>query len=412
MRLVSPAFNTVASRYLFETIILYEHPDRWKALNHIAGIFYLAPLVQCVQLPQLGYLPDCNRDDPEEGGPKHDCRLSIACGSYEHWDYYRDFRFCCTHRSNPPAGGPFAKMDFSSEEIYKRYLRWIEGERVMKQHVEEGTAPSLNLHQLTNLKHVETIGLREMRVIKRKYADFAETRRYFETGLIETNALHGSRYVPLCHLPTFMIACSASGKELTSLTIHRLDELFKGLEYNNDNPSLHLKHLRCLKIDLAGVWYNHQNMDDHTRLAPWVYKLEKLETVQILQNPEAGYNQADVPRLLRSVTFPKLKSFELKHGIASYQVLKYFLQGHNETLRSIYIQHPIMEKERWAKLKARYALGTPQACGKEVRLLGKPHTVYGSVDEDDEEKVDEEEQGTRDEQESDHEKEDDQDEEA
>ena len=182
--------------------------------------------------------------------------------------------------------------------------------------------------------------------------------------------------MPLCHLPTFLIAASVCSKNLTSLSIHRLDELFKGEEYNNDNPALQLRSLRSLGIDLADLWYSYDYLDDPTQLAPWVHNLQNLEELQIYQNGQRHYGQADVLRLLRHVSLPKLAKFSLHDGLVGYKVLKTFLSKHNATLRLIDIEKPIMEQERWEKLRERYILGAPLAHGKEVRLSKFPHWRY------------------------------------
>ena len=182
--------------------------------------------------------------------------------------------------------------------------------------------------------------------------------------------------MPLCHLPTFLIAASVSSRNLTSLSIHRLDELFKGKEYNNDNPALQLRSLCVLRIDLADVWYSYDSLNDPRELAPWVHNLPNLEELRIYQNCLRDWGQTDVLRLLRYVSLPKLAKFSLHDGMVGYKVLKTFLAKHNTTLRLIDIDNPIMVQERWDKLKERYSLGAPLAQGKEVRLSKFPHWQY------------------------------------
>ena len=167
-----------------------------------------------------------------------------------------------------------------------------------------------------------------------------------------------------------------SSRNLTSLSIHRLEELFKGKEYNNDNPALQLQSLQALRIDLAELWYSYDYLNDPRELAPWVHKLPNLEELQIHQNCMRDWDQTDVLRLLRHVSLPKLAKFSLHDGMVGYKVLKTFLSKHNATLRLIDIDNPIMEQERWNKLKERYILGAPLAQGKEVRLSEFPHWQY------------------------------------
>ena len=170
MRLVNSAFNKVASPFLFRSVLLYEHTKCYTALNKIACVPYLAPLVEGVQLAELGYLPDCCREDEGKDESIHDCQTDEACGSFDHWRSFRAGKRgpCSSAQFQPPAGGPMAKLSFYPQEMYKRYVAWRDGERTMKKHVRNGTAPSLHLRQLYNLRHIETVGLHKMRVIKRK----------------------------------------------------------------------------------------------------------------------------------------------------------------------------------------------------------------------------------------------------
>ncbi|CAF9939977.1 MAG: hypothetical protein HETSPECPRED_002120 [Heterodermia speciosa] len=370
LRLVNAAFNKVASPFLFRKVILYENSGRYAALKSIANVPYLAPLVEVVQLVNIGYLPDCHLDAEEREQSSHDCRTDLTCGSFAYWLSCRDQAKgpCASYEDNPPDGGPLAKLDFSPEATYIRYLSWRDGERIMKAHFSNGTGPHIDFELLPNLHHVKTVGLQEMRTIHRRWSYVPETRRFYETGLIEENGLKGSLYVPPCHLPTFIIASSIAGKELTSLTIHRLDELFQSNECNKDNIHLQLKSLRRLRIDLRKVCYSDDHLDDPAKLAPWVHNLESLEELRIHRSPHYWYRQADVIRLLRRISLPKLKYFELKYATVGFKVLKTFLSRHNETLQSVVVQYPRMDQERWDKLKERYKLGAPLAYGKEVRL--------------------------------------------
>lgn len=433
MRLVSPAFNKVASQYLFNTIILYEHPDRYEGLNKIAKTSYLAPLVEYVQLANLGFLPDCSiqhgapsiswENEGEEGKEEeeaeayegaaddwqaevrreeehpadegladegqadvgkdkeepHNCFTSEKCGSFSFWraitnHYDSVFQTIFLY---PPTGGPLSNLDFSPEAIYARYMTWRDGEFAMKAHIKNGTAPRLDLHFLPNLQNLEAVGLKEMRVINRSSRGgsfghaLPETRRYFETGLIEANALFGSRSATLTHLPTFMIAASACGKSLTSLTVHRVDELFQDQEHDYSNLAIGLPNLRSLKIDLREFWYDYSSMTDPTALAPWMHDLENLEELHVSQNSDAAYYQADVLSLLEELQFPKMTTVDFSNGILDFRVLAAFLSKYQETLSLVKVNRPFMEKHSWEEICQRYGPGSRFAEGKIVCLSEK-----------------------------------------
>ena len=376
MRLVNPSFNKVASRFLFRIVALYEHPDSYEALNNIASVPYLAPLVEGVQLANLGYLPDCFYDGNDEDS--HDCRAHGECGSFQYWKSFstRKDGPCSTFRTHPPAGGPCAALDFSPRACYQRYVAWRDGERTMKDHVTAGTAPVVDLELLPNLRSIDTVGLPEMRVIEREQRDpkhrsffneLPETRRFYETGLIEENALKGRDYLSLCHLPTFMIAASICGKDITCLTIHRVDVIYYEPGFHINNPALQLRALRRLEINLTKIWYNYDYLDNPRKLSSWLDALENLEELAIYQNPEMWLqSRADVVQLLQKVPFPKLAKLDLRDVRAGFEVLEQFLSKHNETLKHIEILNPFMEQELWDKLRVRYAMGLPLSKGKNL----------------------------------------------
>ena len=310
---------------------------------------------------------------------RHNCLTNGKCGSFEFWQAITDHYDSVTRTivSHPPAGGPVAKLDFSPLGIYVRYMTWRNGEIAMKAHVKNGTAPHLDLHLLPNLQNLEAVGLKEMRVVRRSCRNGppghtrSETRRFFEMGLIEANALYGVRYATLTHLPTFMIAASACGKALTCLTVHRVDELFKGQEHDHSNPAIALPNLRSLKIDLRNVWYDYSSMTDPAALAPWMHNLQNLKEMHISQNPGAAYSHADVLSLFRELQFPELTTVTLSDGVLEFRVLAAFLSKYQDTLSLVEINEPFMEKERWEEIHMRYRPGSRFAEGKTVCLSEK-----------------------------------------
>lgn len=357
MRLVNAAFNKVASRHLFRIIVLYEHPERYSALNQVASTPYLACWVRRIQLANLGYLPDC------QDYAEHVELMDRSRGP------------CSTYFRHPPAGGPLAKLDFALEKCFERYTNWRDGERIMKEHVKNGTAPALDLHLLPSLSRVESIGLLEMRVVKRKpmetscgnlWTQRPETPRFYETGLIEENAMRNVRCVRFCHLPTFMIAASTSGKHIRCFTVHRLDELLKSRSYNDNNVGIGLPKLRRLELDLSEVWCNYDEMDDPGKLAPWLHNLSKLEELHIHQNPQRSHRSADVVRLLRHLSLPKLSTVHFRNVNASFTSLELFLSKHDKTLKSIDIFQPTMKQERWDEFRKNFMVGVPRAAGKKI----------------------------------------------
>ena len=139
LRQVSKAFNGIATPRLFHTVVLYQHPDRWGALNNIAQRPDLSIHVKKLQLAHIPRLP-----------------------VYQKETWISETSHIRGHRGemveHPPLGGALADLDFADVDAgFARYSHWIEGEQLMKQHYASGTALPLLLDSFGPLE-VETIG--------------------------------------------------------------------------------------------------------------------------------------------------------------------------------------------------------------------------------------------------------------
>lgn len=150
LRLVNKIMNEVATPRLFKSLTLYQHEGYWKGLEDIANDANLAGMVKHINIAHIGYLTRIESLDEwalaTEGlrGPKGDL---------------------ATH---PPAGGPLADWDYSSEVAWERYQLWRDDELAMQQHDDAKTAPKVPLEKLLNLKSVETVGLYRLMTVERK----------------------------------------------------------------------------------------------------------------------------------------------------------------------------------------------------------------------------------------------------
>ena len=370
LRFVNKALNNLIIPRLYRTIVLYQHGGYWNNLQNIANHPVLAPFVEHIKVAHIGYAPQI--PDFETWDARTLSKRGEGGDLFQH----------------PPAGGPLALWDISAEAGWVRFQKWRDGELTMRNHEEANTAPPVSLHLLTNLKCIETIGLSALRTINRKpwmrrhglWIQKRETRRYFETGLLDENSTYGfarglPRFVPSTHLQTMMIALRTCGKDLNKLVLHRVEELAQ-----INVPELGLLSLKHLVVDTTGVffidhdyrsWYA-ENYGGYPRVSPWILGLENLECLEIIQNPKAMDNP-DMCKLLKGCKWPNLRRLELINLHTSIENLASFVSEHMEKLNYLRVLEPDMEKEEWAKLRAEITRQRWEGQGKRIHLSEDVH---------------------------------------
>lgn len=337
LRQASKAFNTMATPRLFHTIVLYQHPDRWDALNSIAQRPDLSIHVKKLQLAHIPHLPVFDK-----------------AGWISATSHLRGHRGEMVE--HPPLGGALADLDFADVDAgFTRYSHWIEGEQLMKQHHDSGTAPSLMLAKFGPLE-VETIGDYELSVCKRKshlrshgWLHRGDTsRREIATGLDDEPYAHvmfQSKHICKVHLELFMLANNAALGNVTSLVIHHTTELV------GTTDGLEIPTLQRLQLDLVP----HGGANDYLPgrmncefLSQWVHKLPNLETLVLTQHP-AIHNAANFFDMFnkQGVHFPKLASIYLTKPETTCGALTTFIDRHTSTIKHIDISVPIMRPSEW-----------------------------------------------------------------
>ena len=332
-RHVSKHFNNIATPRLFHTIVLYQHSDRWKALNQIARQPELAKHVKLIQL-------SCLRELTNTG--------SAGYQNYEH-PYHRG-----TMADYPPEGGFLAKLDHSSFRArFARYRSWNSKEKLVSRDFDYQKAPVLDL-QLFGPLAIETLGPRELSIVKRRGIDTVTqdaprpnycTRRHAETGIHE----HTPRFsqqpdAPIVsprHMHLFMYASKTANANITSLTLHHVCELM------SDVGGLEVPHLRHLKLDFG---ITNSSMLCSPRLGVWLLlgKLEKLEELVLVQHPETE-DAVNVIGVLSQTYFPSLSRVTLTSPETTYNAMVDFVKRHLGTLQHLRISSPIMRPSDWSR---------------------------------------------------------------
>lgn len=338
LRLVSKAVANLVNPYLFHTLTLYQQAGYWRNLANIANTPSLAICVKHIRLAHIGYVKQITEFDLWElmTGDSRGARGDLV----EH----------------PPVGGPLANWDFEAEAGWERYQRWRDEELVMRKHDEDGTAPKVALDLFTNLQSAETVGIVPLWTIQRKpwmrwhgiWYGRPETRRYFETGLFDEHTMAGvplgaCPYIPSTHLQTMMVALQTCGKNLTKLTLHRVQEIY----YIREPGLPSLKHL---VVDTRFVRYQDWFAVKDVKASNWINDLENLESLEVIQNP-GGENNPDMCQALVNAEWPKLHRLELFHVEPENANLLNFVAKHIEKLESMKVYKPLMKLDSWEEFQ-------------------------------------------------------------
>ena len=343
LRLVSKTLHNIATPGLFHTVVLYQHLDRWEALNNIARHPELAKHVQRIQLACIHELTT------------NSYNLEEYEVDYENWQHPHNFASMADH---PPDGGPLALLNHVDlDQRYARFRLWNDKEKFVCAGYHERTAPVLDL-QLFGPLTIETVGPHELSTVKRKGIDTVTkwaprqnycTRRHAETGIAEDGPMLFNG-VDICktwpvHLHLFMYAGMAAGANITSLTLRHVEELMRGV-------GIELPNLRHLKLDFAirdpGFYYCPAH------LGVWLLagKLAKLEEITLIQNAETE-DAVDIIAAFDQTHFPSLRRVTLVSPETTGKALGNFIERHWHTLKCLHISTPVMRPSQWTWFWAR-----------------------------------------------------------
>lgn len=244
---------------------------------------------------------------------------------------------------------------------------------------ETDTAPQLHLNLLPSFERVETIGYRDLAVIKRKcdttlrrdanrfwrYYGLA-TRREAET--LEYDASRHIRDRDTFLLTLFFRALHYSGKLVHSITVRIALEM--AVDTLGNLPSS--ESLRRLEIHLEpsrryGHYSPWRGRCHYNGQHEWVSGLINLEELSISRDSTS----IDMPNffdLLSPMRFPRLRSVHLDHARLTYDTFNPFLQAHKKSMQSLHIEEPQISAEEWRKFCAQEKVVAWEAENKHLYL--------------------------------------------
>lgn len=329
LRLVNTMFHELATRALFETLILLRHPRSWKAMDNIALSPRLAPLVKKVQIATNSGLPVVFAPSEKE---------EPSC----HWPprRYEDLSSEELVQMRP-LGGPLACLDQRHDVRVRRYKDWMTGEREMQRHSHDGTAPRLNLHEFTNLNAVQTVTHRELATIKvvlsnenpaeRRFPTYV-SRREVETWLPDWDSPYSGPGIEEAHLGIFLTAMERSRSRIERLALRSPKVIFDCCH------TLEFCALRHLTIQIEEISRLGQvrelSASSWPRYSTQSY-LPTLEELEIIGQQSQNYwvDFFFLAQSYNNVHWPKLAHVSFKDTLISFDDVASFIMKHRRSLR-------------------------------------------------------------------------------
>ena len=329
-RQVCRVWHNVATPLLFHTLTLLFHVDSWANLDNICIRPHLGQHVRVIQLDTSKPIPLCDLNE---------------------WQAYIDGEFEPPRYGHwRPWSGPLAMEHQDHHKAYSRYVYWSNGEQVMNGYWAAGFAPRLQLHRLPDLRRIETIGLKDLVVVKTLSRDVLAHRRRVEVSN---------------HLPMFSKACNSlqmdpitlslrDGSELISMHGVPLRSLRDGSQLIIMHTAMPLRWLRRLELDLVvddGYCGCYPFLEfDKAPHASWVHGFESLEELSVIVAPDCNDYRSTFT-LFSRMMLPRLRIVYLKRVRMLYIWLDTFLQAHRDTIRNLRIEEPRMALEDWMKFR-------------------------------------------------------------
>ena len=148
-----------------------------------------------------------------------------------------------------------------------------------------------------------------------------------------------------------ILALRRSGKQLTTLSLRRIDELLVSEEFDESKADLEFPSLQHLRINTTNVTQHVTWGKRPPEVSAWVNSLKGLKTLTILQHPSSS-DEPDIFVLLAKTNFPALAEIDIKHARATFLGLSRFVARHFDELRSIKILKPVLSADKWSLFRS------------------------------------------------------------
>lgn len=341
LRLVARRFSRTVKN-IFHTLILYQHPEKWQNVNKIAAIPALAAQVHTVKLVRQAPFPFYG------SLYEFQARAGTLCPKGDD-ELYRN--------GSLSAAGLRSLMS-----AYASYQYWSEGYARLEGWVRKRLSPTpynaihpvLQLDKLKNFHHIQTIGHKDLCLLNNdsqqcSHTSCIATRQEAESQTCLPGYSGWTSGQDSVHLELFILACSQSGKQVSSLALHNINELLEGAHaygrvsgVTPQKLEVDLNRMTSMSLQFAAETFN-------LYFPNWKVAEAPIRALNLAENIKSSWG-FDLVTLLGPTAFPELKTLTLKYARTPDVTLREFLR-HHPGLTSLTIEEPLMLNCRWEGLR-------------------------------------------------------------
>ena len=349
LRLVNKEFADIAARYLFKTLIVFQHPSSWRRIGLIAHCPRLAHLVKKLELVTITIGDDTGTfDEWKERGQGHRVEGHLRLGD----------RGAAVAELVEPLNDKLAVV-LRLQQRYLTWLWWDYGQEEIAVFAEIFGSHRLLLPlPLPALSEIETAWPPSL-LVSGPHPGRQQREGNIRLGIVDLFGPANKRCN--AHLSFALLVLHELGLKLTTLELHQYREILLNQMY--PVPTLiYLKHLK-LHFRHPPTVERHQAMamaDGQGRLewilAPYLANAENLENLVLTQgrftdkHEDECVESYDIIPILSRASWPKLRSVWLGEDFTRSTYLLEFLMTYGNSLRSIHLDRPGDLKNVWQGL--------------------------------------------------------------
>ena len=352
LRLVNKKFANIAARYLFKSLIVFQHINSWRKIESIAHCPRLAQMVKSLELVTMIV-----------GGK------TLA---FDEWKQRRQGHRVRGHLRLGNRGAAVAELVEPLNDklavvlmLRQQYQTWPWVDR--GQEAIERIAASFESHRLLSslplpaLSEIETAWPPDLSISEPHHGRL-ESESDFGLGIVHLFGPTNKRCN--AHLSFALRALHDSGWKITTLELHQYREILRDQMYpvpilmSLKHLKLHFRHPFDVEGKQARAISDGQERPEWT-LAPYLAYAENLEDLVLTQarftdrrNDECVWSFDIVPILL-AASWPKLRSVWFGEDFTGSSYLPQFMMMHGNSLRSIHLDRPVSREIVWQLLASR-----------------------------------------------------------
>ncbi|KAK0510759.1 hypothetical protein JMJ35_007191 [Cladonia borealis] len=354
LRLVNKKSANIAERYLFKTLLVFQHMSSWHKVKLIAHSPRLAHLVKKLELVPI--------------------TVSFSIKNYFEWMQRGQGRRVEDHLRLGHRGAAVAELVAPltlNDEVgfvlgllkkYENWLRWGTNREAIEYVAAIPWVPRTALSlPLPALSEIETAWPPDLRASD-PHPGRREREGNLPLGIVDLFGSSNKRCN--AHLSFALLALHDNGLKLTTLELHQYREIL--LDQIHPVPTLiHLKHLKLHFRHPFDVEHKQARaMADGAKifewtLAPYLANAENLENLTLTQDrfidkreDECVWSYDIVP-ILSTASWPKLRSVWFGRIFTMSTYSPQFMMMHGKSLRTIHLDRPVSREIVWQLLASK-----------------------------------------------------------